>query len=89
MRLAAKKCRLDGVLTPHVFRHIFATQLRWNGARLETIQRKLGHQSVDTTMIYVHEEDVNVRSPLDVAVENARVLPAPPKPVLTLPFAIT
>ena len=88
VRLAAKRCNLDGVLTPHVFRHIYASQLRWNGAQLETIQRMLGHKNIETTMIYVHEQTREMRSPLDVAVENALSLPTSPVPTLALPFPI-
>ncbi len=89
VRLAAKRCRLEGVLTPHVFRHIFASQLRWNGAQLETIQRLLGHQHIETTMIYVHERTAEMRSPLDAALEGHRALPATsPRTVLALPFSI-
>ena len=91
VRAAAKKCRLDGVLTPHVLRHICASQMRWNGARLEAIQRKLGHKSPETTMIYVHEEeDLPSASPLDVAVGKfTRDVPAvAPRPALALPFQI-
>lgn len=87
VRVAAKRCRLEGVLTPHVFRHIFASQLRWNGAQIETIQRVLGHKSIETTMIYVHERTQEMRSPLDTAVERARAFAHPP-PALALPFAV-
>ena len=88
VRLAATRCRLEGVLTPHVFRHIFASQHRWNGSQLETIQRLLGHKSIDTTMIYVHEQTREMRSPLDAAVEQARSLPRLAAPALALPFPI-
>ena len=86
VRQAAIRCNLNGVLTPHTFRHIFATQSRENGARLETIQRQLGHKSVDTTMIYVHERTPDMESPLDVAVRR-RVASPSPLP-LALPFAV-
>ncbi len=88
VREAAKLCRLDGVLTPHVFRHIFASQLRWNGAQLETIQRLLGHKSIETTMIYVHERTEEMRSPLDETVERRRPLPVVAPAALQLPFAV-
>ncbi len=87
VRRAAQRCRLSGVLTPHVFRHIFASQLRWNGAQLETIQRLLGHKNVETTMIYVHERTQEMVSPLDIAVERRFPL-STPSPVLALPFPV-
>lgn len=87
VRNAARRCQLDGVLTPHVFRHIFASQLRENGAQLETIQRLLGHKRVETTMIYVHERTHEMRSPLDTAVEQRNTF-SMPTPSLTLPFAV-
>lgn len=89
VRIAARRCNLNGVLTPHVFRHIYASQMRWNGSQLETIQRLLGHKNIETTMIYVHERTQEMHSPLDVAVEGVRALPAPvPRPALALPFAV-
>ena len=87
VRHAAQRCNLHGVLTPHVFRHIFASQLRENGAQLETIQRLLGHKNIETTMIYVHERTKEMRSPLDAAVEYRQSAPAV-LPTLALPFSI-
>ena len=87
VRQAASRCNLDGVLTPHTFRHIFASQHRWNGAQLETIQRLLGHKCIETTMIYVHERTQEMRSPLDAAVERMQAAPAV-LPALALPFSV-
>ena len=90
VRRAAIRCNLDGVLTPHVFRHIFASQLGWNGEHLTTIQRVLGHKNIETTMIYVHEKKHDPHSPLDAAVERRASQPALPAPrtPLALPFAV-
>jgi site-specific recombinase XerC len=65
----------DGVMdaeakpvTPHTFRHVFATHLVEDGYDMRTVQELLGHSSVETAMVYTHvlnRGGRGVRSPLD------------------------
>lgn len=63
VKMAAKKCGIEG-LTPHCLRHAFATHSLHNGAFVRDVQVVLGHNHLETTMLYLHAEAGRVVSPL-------------------------
>ena len=68
IRSAVKKIGIDKRVTPHVFRHSFATHMLEDGANIRMVQTLLGHKNVKTTEIYTHVMSAqfdSVQSPLD------------------------
>jgi len=63
VRAAAQRCRLEG-LTPHYLRHAYATHALHGGAYVRDLQVVLGHNHLETTMLYLHTEAGRVSSPL-------------------------
>ena len=61
----AKRSGIDLHITPHMFRHTFATALMDENVNIRYIQQLLGHSSITTTQIYTHISTNKIRHILE------------------------
>ena len=63
---------LDIKISPHTFRHTFATDMLEDGSDLMTVKELLGHESLNTTSIYTHVTNEQIRKVYDMAHPRAK-----------------
>lgn len=65
LKRAVERAGIDKHISPHTFRHSFATHLLEGGASIRQVQEMLGHESILTTEIYTHLDSDHLRRTLE------------------------
>ena len=65
IKQAAQRAGIDKKISPHTFRHSFATHLLEGGANIRQVQELLGHENILTTEIYTHLDNRHLRETLE------------------------
>ncbi len=65
IREAVERVGIDKTVSPHTFRHSFATHLLAGGASIRQVQEMLGHESIETTEIYTHLDTSRLRETVE------------------------